>query len=42
MCEWVRAVAEFTDVWSEIEIKEKVVAEKDKELEDANRILDKK
>ena len=28
LCEWVRAVAEFTDVYTEIEKKEKVVAEK--------------
>ena len=38
----MRAVAEFTDVWTEIEKKEKVVAEKDKELEDANKILGRK
>lgn len=42
LCEWVRAVAEFTDVYTEIEKKEKVVAEKNHELDEANKILGRK
>jgi dynein heavy chain len=35
MCEWVRAVASFTDVWKQIEKKKKYVEDKNAELDSA-------
>lgn len=42
MCEWVRAVANFTDINKEIEKKRTFVEEMNKELETANVLLQKK
>ena len=42
ICEWVRAVSEYTDVWKETEKKRVFVEEMNKELEGANAVLSKK
>lgn len=42
ICEWVRAVAEYTDIWRETEKKRLFVEEMNKELDAANAILGKK
>jgi len=36
ICEWARAVSEFTDVWKEIEAMKKIQEEKNAELKAAN------
>jgi dynein heavy chain len=42
ICEWVRAVSEFTDVFKETEKKRTFVEDMNKELDAANQILFKK
>ena len=39
LCEWVRSVSEFTDVWKEIDKKKKFVQDMDNELQKAYKIL---
>ena len=42
ICEWVRAVTEYTDIWKETEKKRVFVEDMNKELDAANAILIKK